>query len=190
MSQHLRPALSLTVLFTLILGLAYPLAMVGMGQLAFPYQSNGSLQRKGDVIIGSNLIGQNFSSEAYFWPRPSATAEAPYNGGASSGTNLGTTSAKLKAMVEAEVGKLRATGINLPVPADAVTSSGSGLDPHISEEYARLQIARIAKARGQQEQVIAALLTQQIEARTWGVFGEARVNVLQLNLALDAQKPS
>jgi potassium-transporting ATPase KdpC subunit len=190
MTQIFRPAISLVVLFTVLLGLGYPLAISGIAQLAFPFQANGSLMHKGETILGSGLIGQNFAAEAYFWPRPSATAETPYNAGASSGTNLGPTSAKLKAMVEAAIEKLKTSGIPAPIPADAATSSGSGLDPQISPDYARLQIPRIAKARGLAEAPLNDLLTRHIEGRALGFIGEPRVNVLLLNLALDAEQPA
>lgn len=189
MTQILRPAISLMVLFTALLGLGYPLAITGIAQLVLPFQANGSLVRKDDAVLGSELIGQAFASERYFWPRPSATADAPYNAGASSGTNLGPTSAKLKSMVEAEIGKLRTSGIRTPVPADAATYSGSGLDPHISPNYARLQIPRIAKARGLPEKRLNDLLDRHIEGRFLGLIGEPRVDVLMLNLALDALQP-
>lgn len=188
MSQILRPAISLMVLFTVLLGLGYPLAITGIAQLAFPSQANGSLVRHGETVLGSALIGQNFASETYFWPRPSATAEAPYNAGASSGTNLGPTSAKLKSMVEAQIERLKAGGILAPIPADAATYSGSGLDPDISPEYARLQIPRVAKARGLPEARLNELLDRHIEGRYLRFIGEPRVNVLLLNLALDAEK--
>ena len=189
MTQILRPAISLMVFFTVLLGLAYPLAISGIAQLAFPFQANGSLVRKGETVTGSELIGQNFSSETYFWPRPSATAETPYDAGASSGTNLGPTSAKLKSMVGAEIEKLKSSGILAPIPGDAATYSGSGLDPQISPDYARLQIPRIAKARGLAEVWLNGLLDRHIEGRSLGFIGEPRVNVLLLNLALDAERP-
>lgn len=189
MTQILRPAISLVALFTVFLGLGYPLAITVIAQLAFPFQANGSLVRKGDTVTGSELVGQNFSSEGYFWPRPSATVEAPYNAGASSGTNLGTTSAKLRSMVETEIERLEKSGIPVPVPADAATYSGSGLDPHISPDYARRQVSRIAKARGLPEARLNHLLDRHIEGRSVGFMGEPRVNVLSLNLALDAEQP-
>ena len=142
------------------------------------------------TILGSKLVGQNFTSDIYFWPRPSATAETPYNAAASSGTNLGPTSAKLKSMIELEVEKLTKTGIPKPVPADGATHSGSGLDPEISPDYARLQIPRVAKARGLAEARLYEMLDKHIEGRFLGVFGEPRVNVLLLNLGLDAEQPA
>jgi K+-transporting ATPase ATPase C chain len=188
MTQILRPAISLMVLFTVLLGLGYPLAITGIAQLAFPFQANGSLVRQGETVLGSQLIGQNFAAQTYFWPRPSATADAPYNAGASSGTNLGPTSAKLKGMVETEIERLKTAGLTAPIPTDAATYSGSGLDPEISPDYARLQIPRIAKARGLPEARLNDLLDRHIDGRFLGFIGEPRVNVFLLNLALDADK--
>jgi potassium-transporting ATPase KdpC subunit len=186
MLNQLRPALTLVVIMTLLTGLAYPLAISGIAQAVMPGQANGSLIERDGKVIGSALIGQNFTSDRYFWPRPSATGPDPYNAAASSGSNLGTTSAKLKQRVTVDVARLTATGIAQPVPGDAVTSSGSGLDPHISPAFAEAQIARVAQARGLQPTAVAALVAQQIENPDFGVIGEARVNVLGLNLALDA----
>ena len=141
MLTHLRPALVLTLLFTLLTGIAYPLAITGIGQVAFPAQANGSLVRNGETVVGSALIGQNFASDRYFWPRPRSTADAPYNAGASPGSNLGPTSAKL---ADARRDRRRAAcraGVAGPVPADAATASGSGLDPDISPAYASAQVA-------------------------------------------------
>lgn len=188
MTQILRPAVTLMVLFTLILGLGYPLAMTGIAQVAFTSKADGSPILAGDKIVGSDLIGQNFASERYFWPRPSATAEQPYNAGASTGTNLGPTSDKLKGMIKAEIDRIKASGVTGEVPADAATYSGSGLDPHISPEFARAQVARIAKARGLSEADVAKLVEAQREGPALGIFGESRVNVLALNMALDALK--
>lgn len=185
MFAQLRPALVLMVLFTVLTGIIYPLAITGAAQLAFPHEANGSLLRKGDSVVGSALIGQNFTEARYFWPRPSVTAEAPYNAASSTGSNLGTTSAALKARVGTEVGRLRASGITGPVPADAATASGSGLDPDISPDYARAQVARIAKARGMTEVDIAAFVATQTKGRLLGLIGEPRVNVLEANAALD-----
>lgn len=190
MTQVLRPALTLLVLLTLLLGLGYPLGMTAIATVAMPYQAEGSLIRNGDTVVGSTLIGQAFTSDRYFWPRPSATAEHAYNAAASSGTNLGPTSEKLRSMVEAEIVRLKSAGINGTIPADAATASGSGLDPHISPDYARLQIARVAMARQIQQADIEALVAQATEKPFLGLIGEPRVNVLALNLALDSLKPN
>lgn len=187
MTQILRPAITMVALFTLLLGLGYPLAMTGIAQAAFGWQANGSRIVVDGKLVGSDLIGQNFASDRYFWPRPSATAEQPYNGGASSGTNLGPTSAKLKAMVETEIARLKASGLT-DVPADAATFSGSGLDPHISPAFAGAQVARVAKARGLTEADVAKAMQAVTEGREFGLSGEPRVNVLRLNMALDAIK--
>lgn len=185
MLTQIRPALVLTLLFILLTGLAYPLAITGIAQVALPAQANGSLIRNGETVIGSSLIGQNFASDRYFWPRPSVTADAPYNAGASTGSNLGPTSAKLAESVKADVDRLKATGMTGPVAADGATASGSGLDPHISPEFAKAQLARVAKARGVAEPEIAGLIDRFTDGRLLGIVGEPRVNVLRLNLALD-----
>lgn len=186
MLNHIRPALTLVVAMTALTGLAYPLAINGIAQAVMPAKANGSLIEREGQIIGSALIGQNFSSDRYFWPRPSATGPDPYNAAASSGSNLGTTSVKLKDRVTADVARLTATGIAQPVPGDAVTTSGSGLDPHVSPAFAEAQVARVAQARGLEPSAVASLVAQQTENPDFGVIGEARVNVLGLNLALDA----
>jgi K+-transporting ATPase ATPase C chain len=184
MLNSIRPAIAMTVLFTLLLGLAYPLAMTGIGQAAFPAAANGSLIVKDGAAIGSSLIGQSFARDSYFWPRPSA-AGAGYDGMASSGSNLGPTSRKLKDRTVETVAELEATGITVPLPGDAATASGSGLDPDISPEYARLQVARVAVARSLAVEQVAELVEQSIEGPFLGLIGEERVNVLRLNIALD-----
>jgi K+-transporting ATPase ATPase C chain len=185
MQAFLRPALVLTLLFTLLTGIAYPLAIAGVAQVLLPTQANGSLIRSGGVIVGSDLIGQDFTSDRYFWPRPSAAGDAPYNASASSGSNLGPTSAKLAERVAADVARLRAAGVSSPVPADAATASGSGLDPHISPDYAMAQAPRVAAARGLAVGDVVALVQRTEQGRLVGLIGEPRVNVLRLNLALD-----
>ncbi|MBB4105942.1 potassium-transporting ATPase subunit KdpC [Allorhizobium borbori] len=188
MLNHIRPALTLVVVLTALTGLAYPLAISGIAQAVMPAMANGSLIERDGKIIGSALIGQAFTSDRYFWPRPSATGPDTYNAAASSGSNLGTTSVKLTERVTGDVARLTAAGIAQPVPADAVTTSGSGLDPHVSPTFAEAQVARVATARGLEPATVAALVAQHVENPDFSVIGEARVNVLELNLALDALK--
>lgn len=177
----LRPTLVMLVLFALLLCGAYPLAILGAGQSLFPEQANGSLIRESNRVIGSSLVGQSFTSDRYFWPRPSA-AGSGYDASASSGSNLGPTSAALVERVKADLDRYRAAGLDGPAPADLVTASASGLDPHLSPTAANVQIARVAKARGLEESRVRAL----VEESTQGsLFGDPHVNVLELNRHLD-----
>ncbi|MGV8856296.1 MAG: potassium-transporting ATPase subunit KdpC [Devosia sp.] len=185
MLNQIRPAIVMTMLFTLLTGLAYPLAITGIGQLAFPAHANGSRLERDGIVVGSALIGQEFSQPGYFWPRPSATSPAPYNGSASSGSNYGATDARLVERVADTVVARGGSGI----PADAATTSASGLDPDISPANARQQLARVAAARAMPEADLETLLAQMTAAPILGIFGEPRVNALALNLALDASVP-
>jgi potassium-transporting ATPase KdpC subunit len=182
MLTQLRPAIVLTIALSILTGLAYPLAITGAAQLAFPQNANGSPVIREGVVIGSSLIGQHFTSDRYFWPRPSATGPEPYNAAASTGSNYGATSA---ALVERTAVAVMALGAAGPVPADAVTASGSGLDPSISPAYAALQVERVAGARGLEPAAVAALVEAGTSQPFLGIFGEPRVDVLALNLALD-----
>lgn len=192
--SELRAALVSFLLLTLITGVAYPLAVTGIAQAIFADEANGSLIQSGDRAVGSRWIGQPFSDPKYFFGRPSATAPQPYNGAASSGSNQGPTNPALARAVAERVAALRALdpGNTLPVPIDLVTASASGLDPHISPAAAEYQISRVAQARRLSEEEVRELMKQATEGRTFGILGEPRVNVLQLNLALDAldQPPS
>jgi K+-transporting ATPase ATPase C chain len=185
MLTHLRPALVLLVLFTALTGLAYPLALTGLAQLALPARANGSMVVRDGTVVGSSLIGQSFASAPYFHGRPSAAGEKGYDGAGSSGSNLGPLSRKLMERVAADVDVLRRQGAKA-IPADAVTASASGLDPHISPAFAALQVRRIAAARKVPEARIQALVEASTERPFLGLLGEPRINVLKLNLALDA----
>jgi len=197
MLSHLRPALVLFVLLSLLTGVAYPLAMTGAAKALFPSQANGSLIQKDGRIIGSSLIGQNFTRDGYFHGRLSATSDtdpkdpsktiaSPYNAANSAGSNLAPTSKALLDRVAADSAKLKAENPNAAVPAELVTTSASGLDPHISPDTALFQVPRIAHARGLSESQVTALIRTHTENRWLGLLGEPVVNVLQLNLALDA----
>jgi potassium-transporting ATPase KdpC subunit len=187
MSQW-RPALVLFVLLTLLTGVVYPLLVTVVAQAAFPNQANGSLVLRDGAVAGSSLIGQPFDDPKYFWSRPSATAPFAYNAGASSGSNLGPLNPALVDAVKARVDALRAAdpGNPAPIPADLVTASASGLDPHVSPAAARWQVGRVARARGLDPAAVEALVARNTEGRQWGFLGEQRVNVLTLNFALDA----
>ena len=188
MFKHLKPALILLALLSALLGLAYPALVTGLAQVLMPQQANGSLVKQGDKIVGSALIGQQFSAPQYFWGRPSATAPQPYNGAQSGGSNHGPLNPALQAAVQARIAALKAADPSqtAPIPVDLVTASASGLDPHISPAAAQWQASRVARARGWPLPRVAALIAQHTEGRQWGFLGEARVNVLLLNLALDA----
>jgi K+-transporting ATPase ATPase C chain len=196
MILQLRPALVLLLLFTLLTGFAYPYALTGLGRLLFPAQAGGSLIGNDGKVIGSSLIGQSFTSDKYFHGRPSATTDAdpndasktissPYNAASSTGSNLGPTSKALLDRVKADVEKLKAENPRAAVPVELVTTSASGLDPHISPAAARFQLSRVARARGLPPESLRKLVDEHTRGRFLGLFGEPVVNVLELNLALD-----
>ena len=188
MSSIVRPAVVLFLIMTVITGLAYPLVLTGIAQVVFPRQAAGSLVTRDGKAIGSTLIGQNFSDPKYFWGRPSATSPQPYNGTASGGSNQGPLNPALMDAVKSRVEALRAAdpGNTAKIPVDLVTASASGLDPDISVAAATYQAARIARSRGLKPQVVDALISSHTRGRLLGILGEPRVNVLELNLALDS----
>ena len=190
MWTHLRPAIVSLIMLTALTGLLYPAVVTGIAQVLFPRQANGSLIVKDGKAVGSALIGQPFDDPKYFWGRPSATSPFPNNAGASSGSNQGPTNPALQKAVQDRIDALRAAdpGNTTPVPVDLVTASGSGLDPDISPAAAFYQVRRVAKARGLTEDAVRSLVEQHTEGRQFGFLGEPKVNVLKLNLALDASK--
>ena len=187
---QLRAAAVALGLLTLLTGVVYSLVVTGIAQVAFPRQANGSLIKRGGRVVGSELIGQPFDDPRYFWGRLSATAPVPYDAAASAGSNYGPTNPALQAAAQARIAALRAAdpGNSRPVPADLVTASGSGLDPHISPAAAAYQVRRVARARGLSEAAVRRLVSLHTEARQLGSLGERRVNVLGLNLALDEMR--
>jgi len=188
MKKNLITALLMTIATTVLLGILYPLLVTGLAQLIFPKQANGGLiQGKDGVVIGSRLIGQPFSEPGYFHSRPSAAGAAGYDATASGGSNLGPTTAQLITRVNGDVAKLQAENPGAPIPVDLVTTSGSGLDPDITPAAAEFQIRRVAAERKVPEAEVANLVREHSESRQWGFLGEPRVNVLELNLALDAR---
>jgi K+-transporting ATPase ATPase C chain len=187
MRAQFRPAVVSLILFTVMTGMVYPLAVTGLAQVFFPRQANGSLMVKDGQAIGSELIGQPYDDPKYFWGRLSATSPFPYNAAASAGSNLGPLNADLLEAVQARINALRVAdpGNTAPIPVDLVTASASGLDPHISVASALYQVPRVARARGLSEDQVRTLVEQSTEGRQFGILGEPRVNVLKLNLALD-----
>ncbi len=190
MFKQLKPAIILLAAFTLILGLAYPALVTGLAQAFMPHKANGSLIVQRDKVLGSALVGQQFTDPRYFWGRPSATATLPYNGAESGGSNHGPLNPALQDAVQSRIAALQAAdpAQTAPVPVDLVTVSASGLDPHISPAAAQWQAGRVARLRGLSVDRVNALIAENTDGRQWGFLGEARVNVLQLNLALDGEQ--
>jgi K+-transporting ATPase ATPase C chain len=187
--KNLLTAILMTIVTTILLGLIYPLAVTGIAQLAFPDKANGQLIRKNGVLVGSRIIGQPFGGPGYFHSRPSAAGAPGYDAGASSASNLGPTSQKLIARVRGDVEKLQAENPGRPIPVDLVTRSASGLDPHISPAAAEFQLPRVARERGMIEPDVRQIVAAHTQGRLFGLIGEPRVNVLELNLDLDSRKP-
>ena len=189
--KQIKIAILATIVLTILFGLAYPLVFTGLAQVLFPHQANGSLVTVNGKVAGSELIGQSFTKPEYFHGRPSAAGNNGYDAANSSGSNLGPTNQKLVDRVKADVQKFRAENPDYtgPIPADLLTSSASGLDPHISPASAEAQVARVAKARGVTPDRIAELVAKHTDGRQWGIFGEPRVNVLLLNIDLDHSVP-
>lgn len=183
-----KTAFLLLITFTVLTGFLYPMAVLGFGKLFFPWQANGSLLTEQGRVVGSLWIGQAFSSPKYFWGRPSATSPYPYNGGASAGSNAGPSNESFRAFVQQRITNVKDLGSSLPVPVDLVTASASGLDPDISPLAAFYQVPRVAKARGLSAKELNQLIDAYTQGRTFGLLGEPRVNVLQLNLALDRKE--
>jgi K+-transporting ATPase ATPase C chain len=191
MFAALLPSLRMLAVLTALTGVAYPLLVWGIAQIAFAHEANGSLIARDGKLVASSLLGQPFADPKYFWSRPSATSPQPYNGGASSGSNLGPRTPALVDAVTERVKALRDAdpGNAAPVPVDLVTTSASGLDPHISVAAAQYQVARVARIRGLMPQAVQDLVARHTEGRTFGVLGEPRINVVALNLALDGPRP-
>jgi potassium-transporting ATPase KdpC subunit len=187
MKKNLITTVLMTIVTTVLLGILYPLLVTGLAQLIFPKQANGQLIQRDGLLVGSRLIGQPFSGPGYFHGRPSAAGVAGYDASASSGSNLGPTNAQLIGRVNGDVAKLQAENLGTAIPVDLVTTSGSGLDPHITPAAAQFQVPRVAAERKIPEAEIAGLLQENLENRQWGFLGEPRVNVLELNIALDAR---
>jgi len=192
MWEQILPGLRIKIFLTILLGVVYPLAMTGISQVIFPHQANGSLIKAGDKVIGSEIIGQNFTKPEYFHPRPSAAGTNGYDGTASAGSQYGATNKKLVDRINASLEQFKKENPDYhgPIPSDLLTASASGLDPHISPDSAQAQVARVAKARGVSAEQTNQLVGQFTEGPGLGFLGEPRVNVLKLNLALDQQYPA